>query len=87
MSEPTDREILLDMRGDIKDIRRQTTLTNGRVTRLEEKELARELREAEERGKASERGKAVVTKAQLAALGSIVGVVGTAAGFLSRYLG
>lgn len=52
MSEPTDRELLLEVRGDLKEVKAQVTKTNGRVTALEDWRHAQELAEAREAGHA-----------------------------------
>lgn len=84
MSEQSDREILLEMRGDLKEVMRQATATNGRVTALEGRERARELREAEERGRRL--AAPGITWKQIGGLGTFVTVLAGIAGTVARYL-
>lgn len=87
MAEITDRELLLEMRGDLKEVRRQVTATNGRVTELETWRRQVELREAHEEGEREGVASvgAVITRSQLAVLGAAMGVVGAAAGVIARF--
>lgn len=85
MADVSDRELLLEMRGDLKEVRRQVTATNGRVTRLEDWRRERELAEAEARGRAEVAASVVLTKAQVAGMTAAIGFVGAVAGVVARY--
>lgn len=84
MTDLSEREILLELRGDVKDIRRQTTLTNGRVTALEAWRHEQEIAQAEERGRSG--AGAVITKGQLTILGTVMTLLGGAAGLVARFM-
>lgn len=85
MPDGTDRELLLEMRGDLKEVRRQVTATNGRVGALEEWRRAQEIAQAEARGRAQVAANVVLTKAQVALITGSIGLVGAVAGVVARF--
>ena len=67
------------------EVNRHLRILNGRVGKLEVRNAERDIKEAREDGYEDGKSLAVVTKAQLALVVSLMGAMGAAAGLIARY--
>ena len=72
---------------ETRELTAQVVRMNGRLGKLEGAEYERQLREAEERGRMKAAGDVILTKANLAKLAAVAGVVPTVVTIVSKLAG
>lgn len=87
MNDATDRELLLEMRGDIKAVMAEVRKTNGRVTELERWRHETELAAARAEGAQAASSGVILTSKHVAVGTALLGLVGAASGLLARFAG